>query len=146
MMKEQTEERKIIIYTWVYVILGFFILLIVSLIWFKEQLMRLPISFVLGWATNLMCFTMNVKIIDFVLKNGAKNAKTIFVLINVLKLLIYGLILTVAYLAPGLEIFSAFVGMLAVKITLYFKTLIVEPIVAKRKKSKEEPKDGGSIG
>lgn len=148
MEKEKQIERSIIFYAWGYALVGTIILLIGSAIWNPDNIWYLPISFILGVCTNLMCFTLNVKVVDFVLNNNIKNAKPIMIGVNLVKLLMYAIVLAISVLVDNLEIFSCFFGMLSVKLMIYFKSLVVDKIREKKKNKSSNQnivKDGDDL-
>lgn len=132
-MKQDKIERGIILYVWVYAI----IISLVLLFWGVEY----TIVFALGVATNLLCFTTTIKAIDRVLKYDYEHPKRVFIINNLLKLLIYTVVLAVVGLKykDAVLIILCFVGMLSVKIMIYVKHLIIEPLQKKiENKNKKE--------
>lgn len=127
MDKDKSIERGIIKYVWLYAIVVSLILLIFA----REYI----VYFILGVASNLLGFTLTIKVIDRSLYNENVNTKRAFVVNNLLKLLLYTSVLTVVAISTEGNprfIIATFIGMLSVKLMIYFKSIIVEPL--KRKK------------
>lgn len=132
-MKNEKIERGIILFVWAYAIIVSLILVFFDV--------NYTIVFVLGVATNLLCFTTTIKTIDRVLKYEYENTKRIFIVNNLFKLLIYTIVLAVVALRfkKPVYIIICFIGMLSVKLMIYFKHLIIEPLQQKRlDKNKKE--------
>ena len=144
-MKEPKIERTIIVYVWIYAII-----VALSLFFIFSFDFIIPISFLLGTATSLLCFTMTIKTVDKVIKYDDERKKSAFVKNNIYKYLVYLAVLAVAgysfYLHKNdpektryLNVFAVAAGFFSVKIMIYFKIFIIDKIF--KNKAKEDYKD-----
>lgn len=138
---KENVERTIIFYVWIYAI---FVAVVLFLITFKWVL---PLSFLLGVATNLLCFSMTIRTIDKIFKYEEEDKKRELIKNNVAKYLIYFVVLALAGVsyyfnkdrAIHLDVIATACGFFSVKLMIYFKYFIYEPLFMKKKKA--EPKD-----
>lgn len=138
---KENVERTIIFYVWIYAI---FVAMVLFLITFKWVL---PLSFLLGVATNLLCFSMTIRTIDKIFKYEEEDKKRELIKNNVAKYLIYFVVLALAGVsyyfnkdrAIHLDVIATACGFFSVKLMIYFKYFIYEPLFMKKKKA--EPKD-----
>lgn len=138
---KENVERTIIFYVWIYAI---FVAVVLFLITFKWVL---PLSFLLGVATNLLCFSMTIRTIDKIFKYEEEDKKRELIKNNVAKYLIYFVVLALAGVsyyfnkdrAIHLDVIATACGFFSVKLMIYFKYFIYEPLFMKKKKT--EPKD-----
>lgn len=138
---KENVERTIIFYVWIYAI---FVAMVLFLITFKWVL---PLSFLLGVATNLLCFSMTIRTIDKIFKYEEEDKKRELIKNNVAKYLIYFVVLALAGVsyyfnkdrAIHLDVIATACGFFSVKLMIYFKYFIYEPLFMKKKKT--EPKD-----
>lgn len=129
-------ERYIIGYVWIY---G----LVVALILFLADGFKfvLPISFLLGLFTNLLCFTMTVKCVDKMAAMKEVNPRAELMKLNAKKMLIYAAVLIVAGYSYSkrdgetlyLNVFATFAGLLSVKLIIYFKEFVIDKIFKNNK-------------
>lgn len=135
-LENKNVERYIIGYVWIY---G----LVVALILFFVDHFKfvLPVSFLLGVFTNLLCFTMTVKCVDKMAAMKEVNPRAELMKLNAKKMLIYAVVLLVAgWNYPKrdgetmyLNIFATFAGLLSVKIVIYFKEFVIDKIFKNNK-------------
>ncbi|MDD3348831.1 MAG: hypothetical protein RBR48_01570 [Bacilli bacterium] len=138
---KENVERTIIFYVWIYAI---FVAVVLFLITFKWVL---PLSFLLGVATNLLCFSMTIRTIDKIFKYEEEDKKRELIKNNVAKYLIYFVVLALAGVSYyfnkdrviHLDVIATACGFFSVKLMIYFKYFIYEPLFMKKKKT--EPKD-----
>lgn len=139
-------ERTIILYVWIYAAVVALVLLLITFKWV------LPLSFLLGVATNLLCFSMTVRTVDKIFKYDETDKKRELIKNNISKYLIYFVILALAGVSYyfhkdkplHLDVIATACGFFSVKIMIYFKYFIYEPLFLKKKKvsSQEEVKEG----
>ena len=124
-------ERYIIGYVWIYGLIIALILFIVDKFKFV-----LPISFLLGVFTNLLCFTMTIKCVDKLASVDGLDTRKELIKVNGKKMLIYAAVLLVAGWSYSkrdgetihLNIFATFAGLLSVKLMIYFKEFVIDKI------------------
>ena len=144
-MKEPKIERSIILYVWIYALI-----VCVSLFFIFHFDYIMPISFLLGTATSLLCFTMTIKTVDKVIKYDDERKKSAFVKNNIYKYLVYLAVLGVAGFSyyrhtqdterlRYLNVFAVAAGFFSVKIMIYFKIFIIDKIF--KKKAQEDYAD-----
>ena len=144
-MKEPKIERSIILYVWIYALI-----VCVSLFFIFHFDYIMPISFLLGTATSLLCFTMTIKTVDKVIKYDDERKKSAFVKNNIYKYLVYLAVLGVAGFSHYrhtqdperlryLNVFAVAAGFFSVKIMIYFKIFIIDKIF--KKKAQEDYAD-----
>lgn len=137
-MKENKIERSIILYVWIYAII-----VSLSLFFIFHFDFYIPISFLLGTATSLLCFTMTIKTVDKVIKYEDERKKSAFVKNNTYKYLVYLVVLAVSgysyYMhtqnpdrARYINVFAVAGGFFSVKIMIYFKMFIIDKIFKKK--------------
>ena len=137
-MKEPKIERSIILYVWIYALI-----VCVSLFFIFHFDYIMPISFLLGTATSLLCFTMTIKTVDKVIKYDDERKKSAFVKNNIYKYLVYLAVLGVAGFSyyrhtqdterlRYLNVFAVAAGFFSVKIMIYFKIFIIDKIFKKK--------------
>ena len=91
----------------------------------------LPISFLLGVFTNLLCFTMTIKCVDKLASVDGLDTRKELIKVNGKKMLIYAAVLLVAGWSYSkrdgetihLNIFATFAGLLSLKNLLLIKYL-----------------------
>ena len=139
-MKNPKIEKIIIVYVWIYTLI---VSLSLFFIFHFDYLMA--ISFALGSATSLLCFTMTVKTVDKALRYDDERKKSLFIKNNIYKYLVYLAVLAVAgysyYLHKNdpdktryLNVFAVAGGFFSVRIMIYFKMLIVDKIFKNKTK------------
>ena len=131
MEKDKNVERHIIGYVWIYAI-------IVSLVLFFASGMKLvlPISFALGTATSLLCFTITIRAVDRIIDYDTEHARGILIKANIEKYLLYLVVLVVAGLSykfqPDkkihLDIIATACGFFSVRLMIYFKEFVIDKI------------------
>ena len=137
-MKEPKIEKIIIVYVWIYTLI---VSLSLFFIFHFDYLMA--ISFALGSATSLLCFTMTVRVVDKALKYDDERKKSLFIKNNIYKYLVYLAVLAVSgysyYLHKNdpektryLNVFAVAAGFFSVRIMIYFKMLIIDKIFKKK--------------
>ena len=91
-IKKDTEnvERTIIVYVWIYAAIVAVALLLITFKWV------LPLSFLLGVATNLLCFSMTIRTVDKIFKYEDEDKKRELIKNNIAKYLVYFVVLTLA--------------------------------------------------
>ena len=136
MDKNKNVERHIIGYVWIYAIIVIIVLFFVSGMQFV-----LPISFALGTATSLLCFTITIRAVDRIIDCDTEHARGILIKANIEKYLLYLVVLVVAGLSykfqPDkkihLDIIATACGFLSVKLMIYFKEFVIDKIFKKNK-------------
>lgn len=138
-IKKDTEnvERTIIVYVWIYAAIVAVALLLITFKWV------LPLSFLLGVATNLLCFSMTIRTVDKIFKYEDEDKKRELIKNNIAKYLVYFVVLTLAgvsyYFSKDkpihLDVIATACGFFSVKIMIYFKYFIFEPLFLKKKKA-----------
>lgn len=136
MNKNKQVERHIIGYVWIYAI-------IVIIILFFASGMKpvLPISFALGVATNLLCFTITIRAVDRIIEYDTEHARGILIRANIEKYLLYLVVLVVAGLSYKfqqdkkihLDIIATACGFLSVRLMIYFKEFVIDKIFKNNK-------------
>lgn len=136
MDKNKNVERHIIGYVWIYAI-------IVCIILFFASGMKpvLPISFALGTATSLLCFTITIRAVDRIIEYDTEHARGILIRANIEKYLLYLVVLVVAGLSykfqPDkkihLDIIATACGFFSVRLMIYFKEFVIDKIFKKNK-------------
>ena len=136
MDKNKNVERHIIGYVWIYAI-------IVCIILFFASGMKpvLPISFALGTATSLLCFTITIRAVDRIIDYDTEHARGILIRANIEKYLLYLVVLVVAGLSykfqPDkkihLDIIATACGFFSVRLMIYFKEFVIDKIFKKNK-------------
>ena len=124
-------ERYIIGYVWIY---GLFVALIMFLV--DKFKLVLPISFLLGVFTSLLCFTMTIRCVDKLASIEGLDTRKELMKANGKKMLIYAAVLLVAGWSYSkrdgetiyLNIFATFAGLLSVKLMIYFKEFVIDKI------------------
>ncbi|MDD2492969.1 MAG: hypothetical protein PHY83_03410 [Bacilli bacterium] len=137
---KENVERTIIFYVWIYAI---FVAVVLFLITFKWVL---PLSFLLGVATNLLCFSMTIRTIDKIFKYEEEDKKRELIKNNVAKYLIYFVVLALAGVSYyfnkdrviHLDVIATACGFFSVKLMIYFKYFIYEPLFMKKKKTESK--------
>lgn len=132
--KKGKVERNIIGYVWVYAILVCIVMLIVD-----KGSFILPVSFLLGTFTNLLCFTITIKSVDKIIYDEKLNVKSEYLKANIRKMVIYGVVLGLAAYsfwmhgdkALHLNFYATAAGFFSVKLMIYFKMLIIDKIFHK---------------
>src|SRR5690554_1468985 len=92
-MKHQKIERQLIPIVWIYAIVVSFILVLITGTW------SYVIAFVLGVATNLLAFTATIKQVDALLNKKLARPKTTFVVLNLLKTILFIIIMVIVALS-----------------------------------------------
>ena len=136
MDKNKNVERHIIGYVWIYAIIVCIILFFASNMQFV-----LPISFALGTATSLLCFTITIRAVDRIIEYDTEHARGILIRANIEKYLLYLVVLVVAGLSykfqPDkkihLDIIATACGFFSVKLMIYFKEFVIDKIFKKNK-------------
>lgn len=136
MDKNKNVERHIIGYVWIYAIIVIIVLFFASGMQFV-----LPISFALGTATSLLCFTITIRAVDRIIDCDTEHARGILIKANIEKYLLYLVVLVVAGLSykfqPDkkihLDIIATACGFLSVKLMIYFKEFVIDKIFKKNK-------------
>ena len=136
MDKNKNVERHIIGYVWIYAI-------IVCIILFFASGMKpvLPISFALGTATSLLCFTITIRAVDRIIDYDTEHARGILIRANIEKYLLYLVVLVVAGLSYKfqpekkihLDIIATACGFFSVRLMIYFKEFVIDKIFKKNK-------------
>ena len=136
MDKNKNVERHIIGYVWIYAIIVILVLFFASGMKFV-----LPISFALGTATSLLCFTITIRAVDRIIEYDTEHARAILIRANIEKYLLYLVVLVVAGLSykfqPDkkihLDIIATACGFFSVKLMIYFKEFVIDKIFKKNK-------------
>lgn len=138
-MKEEKIERSIIKYVWIYATVVSVFLVIV----FNVNYM---ISFILGTCASLLGFTLIIKTVDKVIKYDDARKKSELITRNILNLGIYFIVLLCAGFSSKygssnkiqLNIICTAIGLLSVKIVIYFKEFIIDKFFIKNKNKTNE--------
>lgn len=141
MNKEPKIERSITLIVWIYGIIVCGILALISLNWIW------PISFFLGFVTSLMTFNMTVRTVDRVINDENARKQSTFVRNNLLKYLVYIVVLGIASythyqhlhdetVTKYFNVFCVAGGLFSVKLMIYFKMFVLDKIF--KKKAKED--------
>ena len=136
MDKNKNVERHIIGYVWIYAIIVCIILFFAS-----GMKLVLPISFALGTATSLLCFTITIRAVDRIIEYDTEHARGILIRANIEKYLLYLVVLVVAGLSykfqPDkkihLDIIATACGFFSVRLMIYFKEFVIDKIFKKNK-------------
>ena len=131
MEKNKNVERHIILYVWIY---G---LLVTAILFFASGMKPvLPISFALGTATSLLCFTITIRAVDRIIEYDTEHARSILVRANIEKYFLYLVVLVVAGLSykfqqektVHLDIIATACGFFSVRLMIYFKEFVIDKI------------------
>lgn len=136
-MKHQKIERQLIPIVWVYALVVSLIIVLITGTW------SFVVAFILGVATNLLAFTATIKQVDALLSKKLERPKTTFVVLNLLKTILFIVIMVIVALSYDyIHVFFTFFGLLSLKIVIYSKLLIIDKIFKKEKITvKEEVTD-----
>lgn len=136
-MKHQKIERQLIPIVWVYALVVSLIIVLITGTW------SYVVAFILGVATNLLAFTATIKQVDALLSKKLERPKTTFVVLNLLKTILFIVIMVIVALSYDyIHVFFTFFGLLSLKIVIYSKLLIIDKIFKKEKITvKEEVTD-----
>ena len=94
------------------------------------------ISFLIGTATNILCFKLTIKAVDKIIWNPHVSAQKAYIINNMSKMSIYLIVLVIAGLSSKfnankeihLEIIPVAIGFFSVKFMIYFKYFIIDKI------------------
>lgn len=138
MNEDKKLEVLVIRYTWITGIAVFIILFFATSFKFI-----LPVSYLLGLMTGLMCFTLRIKTTDkaFLVENHPRM-KRMLVRRTYINLFLYLIVLALAAFSQyyrgdrtlHLNVFAVFGGIMTLKVVIYFKAVVIDHILNKRGK------------
>ena len=139
MNKEPKVEKSIIFIVWIYCAIVCLVLALINKSWIW------PISFLLGTVTSLLAFNMTVKTVDRVIDSGSSKVRGSFIRNNILKYLVYVVVLGIASythyrhmhdetVTKYFNVFCVAAGLFSVKIMIYFKIFVLDKIFKKKAK------------
>ncbi|MBI9009864.1 MAG: ATP synthase subunit I [Tenericutes bacterium] len=117
-MKKPNVIELTFLFTWPVSIIVALIIFLISGDW------GLVVSYILGVFTVLMMQSMNYRIMKNTFKNNPGNIQRYTIFIYIAKLVLYGIILYVAYNEPNWNIFATLGGIMTYRIVMFPTTII----------------------
>lgn len=100
----------------------------------KQYYFKYTISFIIGILASAFCFLITIKSVDTATSNPTNKVNRYLIGSNMIKLLIYGIILYLVFFSPlYYGIFSCFFGFLSIRICIYIRYKIIEPYLDKKR-------------
>ena len=132
-MKQRYHYGRIEDYIIPYVIILTAIVCTIFLIFVSKSY---AISYLIGAATNILCFKMTIKTVDKLIMNSHISATRFYVINNLSKMAIYLIVLVAAGLSSKfhgeyevhLEIIPVAIAFFSVKFMIYFKYFVIDKI------------------
>ena len=117
-MKKPNVIELTFLFTWPVSIVVALIILLISGDW------GLVVSYILGVFTVLMMQSMNYRIMKNTFKNNPGNIQRYTIFIYIAKIVLYGIILYVAYNEQSWNIFATLGGIMTYRIVMFPTTII----------------------
>ncbi|MCK5731680.1 MAG: hypothetical protein KAH13_01555, partial [Tenericutes bacterium] len=117
-MKKANIIELTFLFCWPFAIVASLVIYLISKDW------GLVVSYTLGVFTVLMAQSMNYRIMKKTFKTNLEKIRPNTILIYILKYILYGIILYVAYIEPNWNIFAALGGIMTYRIVMFPTVLI----------------------